>query len=327
MDIIFKPLENSINKKDIIKYFPNIEIPDDFYINKLNYADTFIALPKGRKCILWFTTYLAENIPILLYLDNNYNIVESEIFNVCFDDELTLGKGTILNGVLFKVDGISHFACTDIHYYKGSLIEKTPFKHKLKVIELLFKYNIKQIIFNKNTLIIGLPVYNANYKELISIVETLPYSIHAIRLQKLNSIYHSGLIKYEEKQEVYAFFNIKATIEDDIYSLYCSDKSESHSIAMIPDYKTSVMMNKLFRNIKENDNLDFLELSDDEDEFEDTREEKYVNLDMTICMKCIYMRRFKKWKPVSVAPKMTRPNKYREIYSLESKIQPIYRTR
>lgn len=36
------------------------------------------------------------------------------------------------------------------------------------------------------------------------------------------------------------------------------------------------MMNKLFRKIKENDNLDSIEESDDELEFEDQREDKYV---------------------------------------------------
>ena len=44
--------------------------------------------------------------------------------------------------------------------------------------------------------------------------------------------------------------------------------------ALIQDYKTSILMNKLFRNIKENDNLDLLIESDDEDEFEDVDEDK-----------------------------------------------------
>ena len=38
-------------------------------------------------------------------------------------------------------------------------------------------------------------------------------------------------------------------------------------------------MNKHFRIIKENDNLDLLEESDDEDEFENIDEDKYVYLD------------------------------------------------
>ena len=55
-------------------------------------------------------------------------------------------------------------------------------------------------------------------------------------------------------------------------------------LACIPDFTTSVKMNKLFRNIKENKNLDALEESDDEEEFEDTSEDKYVDLSKNILM-------------------------------------------
>ena len=41
---------------------------------------------------------------------------------------------------------------------------------------------------------------------------------------------------------------------------------------MIPDYKTSVFMNDLFRTIKENKNLDLLEESDDEEDDNDCDE-------------------------------------------------------
>ena len=55
-------------------------------------------------------------------------------------------------------------------------------------------------------------------------------------------------------------------------------KFEYFDTAFIPDYKTSVFMNKLFRIIKENDNLDKLEESDDEEEFENTKTDKFVYL-------------------------------------------------
>ena len=60
-------------------------------------------------------------------------------------------------------------------------------------------------------------------------------------------------------------------------------------------------MNKLFRNIKENDNLDALEESDDEDEFEDPRIDKFVYLDRSFKMNCEYNYKFKKWVPISLA--------------------------
>jgi hypothetical protein len=65
-------------------------------------------------------------------------------------------------------------------------------------------------------------------------------------------------------------------------------------------------MNKLFRNIKENINLDALEESDDEAEFENEKEDKYVFLDRSFKMNCQYNHKFKKWVPVSLAPKDSR---------------------
>jgi hypothetical protein len=60
-------------------------------------------------------------------------------------------------------------------------------------------------------------------------------------------------------------------------------------------------MNKLFRNIKENDNLDALEESDDEEEFEDEKEDKFVHLDKEYKMICEYNYKFKKWVPIMIA--------------------------
>ena len=77
-------------------------------------------------------------------------------------------------------------------------------------------------------------------------------------------------------------------------------KYEKFSIAFIPDYKTSVMMNSLFRNIKENINLDALEESDDEEEFENISLDKFVDLDKKYVMKCLYLSKYKLWQPIEV---------------------------
>ena len=76
-------------------------------------------------------------------------------------------------------------------------------------------------------------------------------------------------------------FLVKAEIECDIYSLYYntrSSKLEKYSTAFIANYKTSVWMNALFRTIKENDNLDYLEESDDEEEDSGGRPEVSIGL-------------------------------------------------
>ena len=97
-------------------------------------------------------------------------------------------------------------------------------------------------------------------------------------------------------------FRVKADAKNDIYYLYTQDKNESYyDIALIDTYKTSVLMNNLFRNIKENKNLDYLEESDSDDDFENTDENKYVSLEKEINMKFRYNHRFKKWCPIEIS--------------------------
>ena len=104
------------------------------------------------------------------------------------------------------------------------------------------------------------------------------------------------------KKEIFANFLVRPSIECDIYNLYCYDNNKLffYDNAFISDYKTSVYMNSLFRKIKENDNLDALEESDDEEEFENISNDIYVYLDKFFTIKCVYLFNFKKWKPISV---------------------------
>ena len=58
------------------------------------------------------------------------------------------------------------------------------------------------------------------------------------------------------------------------------------------------MMNSLFRNIKENKNLDALEESDSEEDFEDISVDKNVDLEKAINFVCVYKEKFKSWIPI-----------------------------
>ena len=57
-------------------------------------------------------------------------------------------------------------------------------------------------------------------------------------------------------------------------------------------------MNSIFRNIVENKNLDFLEESDNEEEFENIDINKFVDLEKCCTFRCSYNKRFKKWVPI-----------------------------
>jgi hypothetical protein len=98
-------------------------------------------------------------------------------------------------------------------------------------------------------------------------------------------------------------FLVKADIDADIYRLFAYGRNktrEYYGIAYIGSYETSVFMNRIFRDIKENENLDFIEESDDEEEFENVDPERFVDLEKEALVECIFSAKFKKWIPKRV---------------------------
>lgn len=162
---------------------------------------------------------------------------------------------------------------------------------------------------------------------------------HILMKQTKNSDHrnsdHKNINKPQYKHP--AVFVVSADIQYDIYYLYayCSslgsagssvsassksmDTKEMHTnrkdndaqekdkdnliyynVAYIPDYKTSVFMNNIFRKIKANSNLDVIEESEDEAEFGDLRPDKYVDLDKYVKIECVFHPKFRKWVPKKV---------------------------
>ena len=122
--------------------------------------------------------------------------------------------------------------------------------------------------------------------------------INTIPIRKHDNFNQNGNPSYNSVNE--RVFKIKPDIQNDIYIIVDKNTSSKEEFLHIPDYNTSVMMNKLFRIIKENNNLDALEESDDEEEFEDDKFDKHVFLDKSFNMLCRFNHKFKKWMPVKV---------------------------
>jgi hypothetical protein len=73
------------------------------------------------------------------------------------------------------------------------------------------------------------------------------------------------------------------------------------------------------KDIKENNNLDALEESDDEEEFENEREDKFVYLDRTYKMICQYNYKFKKWTPIKLSELLHKVAVKRDLRFIEKK--------
>jgi hypothetical protein len=305
------------DKKDLVDKLPDFELSYDKIIHKKVLADTYLIIPKGKKSLVWFNYFNEKNICLVLELDNSNNINNMYIVPYCFDNELSYN--TLLYGTIKIINKTTFFTCENILFYKNIDLKLYDYKTKFMYMKELFK-NIKNTNYFKDNFIIGLPIIKHNYNHAVNEIQHLNYDIYGIQAIHLHEYYPIGIIKHEN-HEIEAIFKVMADIKADIYKLFYLDNNTFvfQGIAMIPAYKTSVFMNQLFRTIKENENLDFLEESDDEEEFENTNEDKYVDLKKSIVMKCVYMDKFRKWKPISIANKHSNIISNHELYKLNKK--------
>ena len=95
------------------------------------------------------------------------------------------------------------------------------------------KYNIKQKVYVKNSIIFGCPNITTNYNDIEKISENLPYDLYCIQLRTLYKNTPFLNIKINIQKTIYKVFRIKATIIDDIYELYFKngEKLEKYKIS------------------------------------------------------------------------------------------------
>jgi hypothetical protein len=305
------------DKQNILQDFPNVKLSYETIAHKKVYnCDLIVAVPYGFKCFAWFTMFNEKYVCILFELENNTNkeIKNIRIINTCFSKSLCYG--TILYGTLFNHANNNFFSIEDILLYKNRHLSGDNWNAKFNKIADMLRNDIKQIAYNNNFVVFGLPIIASSNEKMDSILKSdVKYNICCIQYYQLNKINSYTTLSFDsftkietkEKVEVkqieripkYIILEVRPDIQNDIYNLYCHGNI-SCGIACIPDYKTSVIMNKLFRNIKENGDLDKLEESDDDDEFENPNVDKFVYLERSFKMKCHYNKRFKKWVPIDI---------------------------
>ena len=275
--------------------FPKIELSYEKLLHNKVHSDLYLAIPIGDKVYIWFTYFKNKDVCVLLTI-NKYNlIIDVKEINIEFDRKLS--RNTILLGTKFNYNKKTFIAIEDIFYYKGYVTKKenTCYKDRLQNIITLLDNDLNQK--KEQTIVFGLPLIFNNLKDCFQELNIIKYKISIIKFINYHDYNFKGFIVNNKLNiEKVTIFKIKADIKDDIYKLYSNDGLYGN--ALINNYKLSVKMNSEFRNIKENRNLDLLEMSDSEDEFENINEDKYVNLNKIIYMKCQYNKNFKKWIPL-----------------------------
>ena len=328
----------------IVRHFPHISNIFESRGDQVCYnADIAVFIPKGRRCLFWFTVFEDENVCFVLdcmHVNSNLtkNINRSSYFAIqtCFDTSLCYGDGTIMRGTYSRINNKFVGAIEDMYYYMGRFIQSLPLYIRLNMLKDAFTDKIKQTrYFDKQCVLAMCMTFPGNIQpeELVKQARSMTYPIKYIQFRydkrKENSVVNVEPETYNEyiltqntrhyrqpnhnrTQQNHRYmigekvFVVTPDIQNDIYKLHTynplkEDNIEFYGYAGIQSYDKSVMMNKLFRNIKENDNLDTLEESDDDEEFENIDIDKYVKLDKRYRMVCSYMQKINKWVPIRLA--------------------------
>jgi hypothetical protein len=318
---------------DLLQRFPYLELSYETVSHKKipEQYDISLAIPYGKKCYLWLSYYQDKDACFLLEINKEKKIGKVTLLlneNV----PCKLAYNTLLYGCICDSPDkdTSFFLIEEILYYQGIPLFKQPQNERLSFLEIFFK-TYSDFFKQFCPIPIALPmIWNFDENLPLSWQDNIPYQVHHIQHRSLDCIVpyinvplsknilaskpsiestQSVFIppplprfdssKYQYKQPT--CFEVKPEVQNDVYHLYAFGPNSKRiycGLACMSSFTSSVFMNGIFRNIKENRNLDALEESDDDDDFEDIRPDKYVDLSKTEVIECVYQRKFRKWMPV-----------------------------
>lgn len=150
--------------------------------------------------------------------------------------------------------------------------------------------------FDNNTYNIRGVMTYPSYEEALYAISTSPYKVFSI-LHMHDRVDQCNVLQKVRINEIHLTENeqwllTEAMPEYDSYRLY-QENGIYLDYAMVPDLATSTMLNCIFRNIPENQCLDLIEESDDDDQ------NGNIIITNKVRMLCRYNTQFQKWVPIS----------------------------
>lgn len=302
-------------------------------------SDFCQVVPAGKRCCVWFTydKYKGGNTCYLVTEQRDSRVFEQVL--ACFDDELAYG--TVFSGIIIRIsDSIQRIFCIDsVSYYKGVYVRNYNNQKKLNILNNIFNKPEITNVSAEQVMKFSLPIICRTYHEAQAYMGKLPYKTLGVRLLNMKDKDPIGdvtLVPSELEEQTFVFL-VKANQEPDSYSLFGLDKKLGRrkyaGKAIIFTYEQSKKLNSMFRIIRENDDIDLIEESEDEDTFEDISEQKFIKSHVHIKMYCKYNHKFRKWELMSIAPSNTECSDILAIESFTRQTQqnrvfrpPIYKT-
>lgn len=300
--------------------------------------DVCAAIPYGKKVLCWFTFQDDKYVALFFDMDRERKLGRCTCFH---HDNIPLALGTIVYGSMISSNNSSHnyYVIEDVLYYSG-LSMRDYREYEKWYLSSSIVDTCKGMFSQYGTHFFMPHIWKADneYSGVLpqTVRDTIGYSVHHIQYRsykerttclsvpvakasapsrpkgqlsclELSCVYSHDFTKPQYRHKT--VFEVKADPMADTYHLFAYGKKgarEYFGKATVNNYETSVKLNKMFRIVRENDNLDTIEESDDEEEFQNTSPHKYVKLDKTAVLLCEFSKKFRKWAIIGNAPKESR---------------------
>jgi len=288
-----------------------------------------LTIPIGPKYFVWFSSAPVASGKqrhgiYLLEWSRQKRISGGRFYKVSMNQsmDISLFYNTVMYGTW--ISSTNTFVMEDLYYYKGQDVSVCWEKDKWQIIWTLMSsilplYKFEIIIqvapINETTQIINSLFHHVQLRHLKQKASYVNYIMKPIPILEPSTAISLSLslsLSFEKpcfksfKKPQYQLATVFKVVKDytrmDIYKLYVYGPSKTflfYDYAMIPDTAISFYMKQWFREssiqYQRNQNLDYLEESDDEDN--ENKNEK-CNKKESILLQCCFHTRFKKWIPV-----------------------------
>jgi len=289
--------------------------------------DMAVAIPYGKKRLCWFTFEEEQYVALFFDMNRDHKLGRC----TCLPhDNVPLALGTMVYGTFVQNQQTKHsyFVIEDIFHYSGMSMRNYQMRERWYLMasvaetcrSMFMKYGIHfflpfawqcgheytgQIPMDVKN-VIGYTVHHIQYraqtKRTPHLVVSVPKMVMPSKPKmQIQSMTYECQYAHDYTKRQYRYKTAFVVIADptaDNYHLYAygdGGKREYFSSACVRDYETSVKINKIFRSIRENADLDAIEESDDEEDFQNVSATKYIDTHKSDVMLCEFSRKFRKW--------------------------------
>jgi hypothetical protein len=243
--------------------------------------------------------------------------------------ESNLAFGTILFGTMVNsiVGNHKYLVCDNVFQYKGLDMNSSSYTEKLDTIHKMMGGEISPVVYSHNFMSFVTPcmfsefsvaahtaqhssllAYNAYCVQSWRNEDSTPYGIvHSqdlplftnmdTHLDALHTNARARMISTHKNTiplVVKKTLSVRCESPHDTYSFY-DERTKTRKTLCVPTFQNSVMLNAIFRTYKENSNLDTMEESDSDDDFEDMSDDKYSRVGEERSISCMYNTDLSGW--------------------------------